>query len=124
MTVPGWTPSQTIVEREYVGTGSSKTTVATDGAYVLLGLPNSRLRGVFSGAVYAYTPTLTDGWVQDSVLVPIVSGPYSLFGVSMATSESLVAVSAEERDRSGTVYVYSRFANGWSFPSRIVRRIL
>ena len=117
----GWSEPRVVQEREYGGSGAGKTSLAVGDGIVTIGMPNSGTNGVFSGAVHAYHRPTVFGWIVQSSLIPASLDSYNLFGVSVARNDSMLIVGAEERDRSGSVYIFNRLADGrWSVPTKLV----
>ena len=110
-----WEPSVVIVGREYTSTSSGMSSLTVSDGVLAIGTPDSRSGGVLSGSVHSYRKGL-EGWVYQGTLAPSTLKSYSGFGRSVAMSDTLFAVAAQERDESGSVYVYTNVGGQWASP--------
>ena len=116
-----WSRPQVIQGREYGGTGAARISLAMGDGTVTVGMPHAGVHGVHSGAVYEYHRPTVFGWIARDSFIPAFLDSYNLFGMSIARNDSTLAVGAEERDRSGSVYVYGRIPGGrWGVPVRLI----
>ena len=116
-----WSRPQVIQGREYGGSGADRTSLTVNDGTVTVGMPSTGTHGVLSGAVYAYHRPTVFGWIVRDSFAPAFLDSYNLFGISVARNDTTLAVGAEERDRSGSVYVYGRLPDGrWEVPVRLI----
>ncbi len=99
-----------------VGFGAA---VQLDGDHLFVGAP---VWEGATGAVFAYRwEAQSNQWVTDGRLLPFDGAPQQLFGTALAAAGNTVWVGAPASFSPGSVYIFSRRANGglWSGVQRL-----
>jgi len=106
-----WFPEQKIEPSDGAKDDEFGSAVAIDGDTMVIGAP---FKGGNVGAVYIYTRTDADGWVEQDKLVADPPGPTvkPYFGFSVAVRGETIAVGAfsDEGESPGSVYAFDRVA--------------
>lgn len=114
-----WGSNSVITEQGYSATRSFDRSIVSDGDTVIIGTPYSSYGSYLTGAVQIYGHA-GDSWVPQSILTTGNLTAYESFGSQVAVSNTLLAVSARQRDDSGVVYVYTRDGVSWVSSVRFV----
>ena len=109
-----WTQQAKLVADDADGGDRFGFSLAVSGDTALIGSPQDRISGQFSGSVYVFERSGTT-WAQIDKLLPDANG--NLFGVSLSMSGEL-AVIGDNRDENtegfgGAAYVFHRTTQDW-----------
>ena len=97
--------------------------VAISGDTVVIGADEADGAVVNSGAVYVYTRTADNSWIEQAKLTASDGSQGDQFGESVAIAGDTIVVGAYKHDEhgpeSGAVYVYTRTGSAWTQQAKL-----
>ena len=111
-----WSNTGAFSDSQFVKSTSQEVSVALHSeTEAVVGMPYAGYRGHQSGAVFVYRKR-GDVWTKAVSIIPGSLKVFESFGSSVVVDDGFLAVSADKRDNSGSVYLYTREGNQWVSP--------
>ena len=93
------------------------TSVAVDGAHVVVGAPDGDGLSPGTGCAYVFG-RVGESWQQQARLTAPDGADGDLFGTSVAADNDIVLVGANANDTTGATYVFTRQGSNWTLHSK------
>ena len=119
-----WTQQAKLVGSDTVPGDTFGIAVALDGDTALVGAPNDKDQGTYSGSAFVFTRTGTT-WTQQAKLLHSNGNAYDWLGcsVSLEGDTALIGAANEEEgsvDTQGAAYVFTRTGTTWTEQQRLI----
>ena len=117
-----WTQQAKLLAADGAVDDAFGVSIAIDGNTAVIGAPQDKDKGIYSGSVYVYTRDVSGAWTQQAKLLANDGAAYDRFGYSVSISSDTVLIGACGDDGySGSTYVFTRDVGGtWTQQAKLL----